>query len=133
MDRFKSRDVAERYDRRDRIDRMSGSRNAAGNAVPRGRFIAIGAIIALIFLGYIGYLFSMQIVDGYIYTNRAEQVTRRSVVVAAPRGNIYDRYVDTPIATNRESFAVDINPAEIDRGEIDQVFNRFNRATPPNG
>ena len=104
---------------------MSGLRSAAGHGVPRGRFVVIAVAIGLVFVIYIGYLFSLQIVDGYIYTLRAEQVTRRSVITAAPRGNIYDRHIDTPIATNRESFATDINPAEIEREQIDTLFSRL--------
>ncbi len=92
------------------------------NSIPPSRLVMVGAFIGLVFLVYVGTLFSMQIVDGYIYTLRAEQVTRRSSIVSAPRGNIYDRNVTTPIASNRESFAVDINPAEIPRSRIDDVF-----------
>ncbi|MFW5848279.1 MAG: penicillin-binding protein 2 [Spirochaetota bacterium] len=91
------------------------------------RLFVVGGAIAAAFLVYVGYLFSLQIVDGYIYALRAEEVTRRSTVIAAPRGNIYDRNVNTPIATNRESFAVDVNPAEIVRSEIDDVFARLAR------
>lgn len=100
---------------------MSLGRNR-NNSIPTLRLIVVGAVIGLVFFVYVGTLFSMQIVDGYIYALRAEQVTRRSTLIAAPRGNIYDRNVTTPIATNRESFAVDINPAEIPREQIDTVF-----------
>ena len=104
---------------------MNGGRGSGTNTVPRARLILAGAGIAIVFVIYLGYLFSLQVVDGYIYSLRAEEVRRRSVVIAAPRGNIYDRTVTTPIATNRESFAVDINPAEITRDEIDRVFSRL--------
>ena len=102
---------------------MNGS-SGGGNSIPVARLLVLGGIIGLVLLVYVGYLFSMQIVDGYIYSLRAEEVTRRSLIVTAPRGNIYDRTATTPIATNRESFAVDINPAEIPRDEIDDVFAR---------
>ena len=102
----------------------NGGTNTGGNSIPITRLLVVGGTIGVVFLAYIGYLFSLQIVDGYIYTLRAEEVTRRSIVVTAPRGDIYDRNVTTPIATNRESFAVDINPAEIPRSEIDTVFAR---------
>lgn len=102
----------------------NGAANSGGNSIPITRLLVVGGVIGVVFLVYVSYLFSMQIVDGYIYTLRAEEVTRRSIVVTAPRGDIYDRTVTTPIATNRESFAVDINPAEIPRSEIDGVFAR---------
>ncbi len=121
---------------------MNGGRSRS-NSIPRLRLIVVGSFIGLVFLVYVGTLFSMQIVDGYIYALRAEQVTRRSTLVSAPRGNIYDRNVTTPIATNRESFAVDINPAEIPRSRIDEVFahvaqllaipaEEIHRRIPPN-
>ena len=103
---------------------MNGNRKGRGNTIETYRLAVLGAMIAIIALVYIGNLFSMQVVDGYIYMLRAEQVTRRSVLVSAPRGNIYDRTVTTPVATNRESFAVDINPSEIPRSQIPDVFAR---------
>ena len=96
-----------------------------GHTVPRRRLYFVGGTILVVVLIYIGYLFSLQVVRGYIYSIRAEQVTRRSIVITAPRGQIYDRTTTTPVATSRESFAVDVNPAEIDRDEIDSVFSRL--------
>lgn len=103
---------------------MYGSRSTGGNSISMTRIVTLAGVFGMVFLLYIGYLFSLQVVDGYIYALRAEQVTRRSMIITAPRGNIYDRHMNTPIATNRESFAVDINPAEIPRGQIDEVFAR---------
>ncbi len=100
----------------------SGPRRDSGVSV--NRIIIVGGVIATVFVLYVIYLFSMQVVDGYIYTLRAEQQTRRSLVITAPRGNIFDRTASVPIATNRDSFAIDINPAEISRDELDLVFER---------
>lgn len=104
---------------------MDGSRNTGGNSIPISRLLVVGGTIGAVFVVYAIYLFSLQIVDGYIYALRAEEVTRRSVLVAAPRGNIYDRNVTTPVATNRESFAVDINPADVPRDQMDELFARL--------
>ncbi|MEE8440622.1 MAG: penicillin-binding protein 2, partial [Spirochaetia bacterium] len=93
--------------------------------MPRRRLYLFGGLIVVVSVGYLAYLFSLQVVRGYIYELRAEQVTRRSLVIAAPRGEIYDRNVETPIATSRESFAIDLNPAEIPRESIDDVFYRL--------
>jgi len=93
--------------------------------VPRWRFYVLAVVVAGLLLGYTAYLFSLQVVRGYIYELRAEEVTRRSVVVAAPRGYVYDRNLTTPVASSRESFAVDINPADIPREQIDDVFFRL--------
>ncbi len=67
----------------------------------------------------------MQVIDGYIYELRAEQVTQRSVVISAPRGEIFDRNADIPLVANRDSFAIEIVPAEIPRDQIDAVFARL--------
>lgn len=98
---------------------------SGGHTVPRRRLYLLGGVILVVVVGYVAYLFSLQVVRGYIYALRAEQVTRRSMVIAAPRGEIYDRNVSSPVATSRESFAVEINPAEIRRDEIDAVFARL--------
>ncbi|MFO8065479.1 MAG: penicillin-binding protein 2 [Spirochaetota bacterium] len=102
---------------------MSGF-SPRGGPAPRARIYAIAAIMIAVFVGYTAYLFSMQIVDNYIYTERADRVARRSVVLPAQRGEIYDRHYDTPVVTNTESFAVYVNPAEISSGQHEEIFNR---------
>ncbi len=104
---------------------VGGAPGGATHTVPRRRLYLFGGLIVVVSVGYLAYLFSLQVVRGYIYELRAEQVTRRSLVIAAPRGEIYDRNVETPIATSRESFAIDLNPAEIPRESIDDVFYRL--------
>ena len=84
---------------------IGGSSGGATHTVPKWRLYAVGILILASLLGYVAYLFSLQVVRGYIYELRAEQVTRRSMVIAAPRGFIYDRNMDTPVAASRESFA----------------------------
>lgn len=102
---------------------MSGF-SPRGGPVSRTRVMALGALFILVFTGYVGYLFSMQIVDTYVYSARAERVKRRSIVIPAQRGEIFDRNYDTPLVTNTDSFAVQINPAEIPAGQHADVFSR---------
>ena len=104
---------------------IGGASGASTHTVPRRRLYLVGAMIVVVSLGYLVYLFSLQVVRGYIYELRAEQVTRRSLVITAPRGDIFDRNAGTPVAASRESFAIDINPAEIPRDSIDEVFYRL--------
>ena len=104
---------------------ISGAAGSATHTVPKWRLYAVGVLILALLFGYVGYLFSLQVVRGYIYELRAEQVTRRSLLIAAPRGFIYDRNIGTPVAASRESFAVHINPAEVPRDQIDDVFYRL--------
>ncbi|NBF40984.1 MAG: penicillin-binding protein 2 [Spirochaetes bacterium] len=102
---------------------MSGF-SPRGGPVSRPRVLALGVLITALFIGYAGYLFSMQIVDNYIYSARAERVKRRAMVIPAQRGEIYDRNYDTPLVTNTDSFAVHVNPAEIPAGQHEETFAR---------
>ncbi len=95
--------------------------------VPRERILVLAALICVLVFVYLGYLFSLQIIDGYIYAMRAEQVTRRSTVIPAPRGQIYDRHYESPLVTNVDSFVVEVNPANIPRGSHEEVFERLAR------
>lgn len=95
------------------------------NSISPYRVYAVAVVFGLVILVYLGYLFSMQIIDGYIYTMRAEQVTRRSVVQPAQRGQIYDRNYDVPLATNVDSFAVTVNPANVPPDRMSDVLARL--------
>ncbi len=97
------------------------------NGISKGRVVAFGVVAIGLFFVYLSHLFSLQIVDGYLYTVRSEQVKRRSTVIPAPRGEIFDRHHDIPIATNTNSFAVEVNPAMIPRGQHAEVFARTAR------
>lgn len=103
---------------------MTGTGFRHDNA-SRMRVYVLGGIILLSFFGYLGYLFSMQIVDGYIYRVRAEETRRRTVVLPAQRGEIYDRNYDIPLATNRSSFAVSITPSDLPISRRDAVIARL--------
>ena len=70
----------------------------------------------LIFLAYSVRLFSMQILSGELYRSRAQDISRRTQVIPAQRGEIYDRNFNQPLAMNTDSFAVNITPAEVPRG-----------------
>ncbi len=74
---------------------------------------------------YVAHLFSLQIVRGYEFQNRATQVAQRVVPIRAQRGEIYDRNADVPIVMNIDSFAVDIIPAELPTDRADEVVRRL--------
>jgi penicillin-binding protein 2 len=82
-------------------------------------------IFILIFAVYTGRLFSMQILSGDVYRARAEDITRRTSIIPAQRGEIFDRSFSRPLALNTDSFAVSIAPAEVPRGEIDGIIERL--------
>ena len=67
----------------------------------------------------------MQIVNGYEYKEKAQQVALRSVAIPAQRGEIFDRHFDTPLVTNIDSFAIDLVPAEVPDGELNTVIKQL--------
>jgi penicillin-binding protein 2 len=79
-------------------------------------------IFILIFLIYGFRLFSMQILSGEMYRSRAQDISRRTTVLPAQRGEIYDRDFNLPLALNADSFAVSITPAEVPRDTIPELF-----------
>ncbi len=104
---------------------MAAFYSSGTSSVSRGRMAALLIFISMMFLLYVGYLFSLQIVDGYFYSMRSEQVTQRSSVIPAIRGQIFDRNYDEPLVVNVDSFSVYVNPFNVPRGEHDSVFDRL--------
>ncbi len=91
----------------------------------RVRLLVISAVVVLSVLVYSGHLFSLQLVDGSIYSLRAENIKRRSSTIPAQRGQIYDRHYDVPLAANVDSFALVVTPGEIPEGQHQDVLNRI--------
>ncbi|MCL2066084.1 MAG: penicillin-binding protein 2 [Treponema sp.] len=81
----------------------------------------------LIFVVYTFRLFSMQILSGELYRSRAQNISRRTTVIPAQRGEIYDRNFNQPLAMNRDSFAVSITPADVPRGEIGEIIDAVSK------
>ncbi|MDA3948946.1 MAG: penicillin-binding protein 2 [Spirochaeta sp.] len=92
--------------------------------ISKGRVIALAIVLGVVFLGYISHLFEMQVLDGYLYLNRAQQNASRSEPIFARRGRIFDRSGQTVLAANRTSFAVTIAPTEVPPGELDRTLIR---------
>jgi penicillin-binding protein 2 len=69
----------------------------------------------------------MQILSGEMYVARAQDIARRTTVIPAQRGEIYDRNFSRPLVLNADSFAVSITPAEVPRGEITDIISRVAR------
>ncbi|MDR2029673.1 MAG: penicillin-binding protein 2 [Treponema sp.] len=81
-------------------------------------------IFIFIFVIYTFRLFSMQILSGELYRSRAQDISRRTTVIPAQRGEIYDRNFNQPMVLNTDSFAVSITPAEVPQGEIQELITR---------
>jgi penicillin-binding protein 2 len=93
--------------------------------VSEKRIKILQIIFILIFVVYSGRLFAMQILSGDIYRARAEDITRRTSIIPAQRGEIFDRGFSRPLVLNADSFAVSVTPVEVPRGEIGGLVTRL--------
>ncbi|MDR2403159.1 MAG: penicillin-binding protein 2 [Spirochaetaceae bacterium] len=84
-------------------------------------------VFIVIFIAYSVRLFAMQILSGELYRSRAQDIARRTTIIPAQRGEIYDRNFDQPLVFNTDSFAVSITPAEVPQGEISGLIDRVAR------
>jgi penicillin-binding protein 2 len=99
-----------------------------GRSAPvRGRLLFLAAAAVVVFVILAGKLFTLQVVNRREYARRAEQVASRSETIEAPRGRVFDRRVDVPLATNFDSFAVDLVPGEVPADRFDQVLRDVSR------
>ena len=94
-------------------------------SIKKERLFFLVLIVCTVFAIYAGYLFSMQVTRWMEYQNRAWAVARRTSEVPALRGEIYDRNYDAPLASNVDSFAVFIVPAETDRQKLPQIISKL--------
>ena len=90
----------------------------SSEAVSHRRIRVLRIIFILLFLLYAVQLFSMQILSGEMYRSRAHNITLRTSVIPAQRGEIYDTNFDQPLAQNTNSFVVYITPAKIPQGKM---------------
>jgi penicillin-binding protein 2 len=99
----------------------------SGDPRPVQRIRIIALVFILIFVIYSLKLFSMQIMHGEVYRNRAESIARRVTIIPAQRGEIFDRTFTQPLVFNTDSFAVSITPAEVPEGTISDLIGRVAR------
>lgn len=81
--------------------------------------------VFFILIAYTYKLFSMQIIHGDQFKQKSQNISKRTTVIPAQRGEIFDREANTPMVLNIDSFAVDIVPGEVPRQEFDTVINRL--------
>ncbi|MDR2094444.1 MAG: penicillin-binding protein 2 [Treponema sp.] len=104
---------------------MSTSSIPQGEDRPSGRLKALKYIFIIIFCVYAFRLFNMQILNGQFYLDQAQNISRRTTIIPAQRGEIYDRSFSRPFAINADSFAVTIVPAEVERGTMSDLIERL--------
>ena len=71
----------------------------------RPRFQIMVMFVMILFLGLLGRLCQLQVLEGDHYTRRAERNFMNKVDVEAPRGRIYDS-AGNPLATNRQAYTL---------------------------
>ena len=91
------------------------------------RIFAIIIFALAIVIFYSAYLYSLQVIKGDVYKERASSVARRESVIPSLRGEIYDRNYDLQLVMNVDSFAVDIIPAELDYKRFDDIAERLSK------
>ena len=81
--------------------------------------------VFFILIAYTYKLFSMQIIHGDQFKQKSQNISKRTTLIPAQRGEIFDREANTPMVLNIDSFAVDIVPGEVPRQEFNTVINRL--------
>ena len=99
--------------------------SSQNNGQVKGKLIILAVFFSLFIMIYAGYLFSLQIIHGGEYRQKATAVAQRASVIPAQRGEIYDRHFDVPLVMNIPSFAVLITPALVPRDERESLYSRL--------
>lgn len=91
----------------------------------KGRYITIRVILSICAALIVGSLIKLQLVDGASYRETSDRRTTRSVVVQAPRGEIYDRY-GRAIVTNRSGYSVQIQSRrDMDNENLNRLIHNL--------
>ena len=80
-------------------------------------------LLVIVFVIFLGRLFGIQVLSGDVYRSRAQDISRRTYTIPTQRGEIYDRHYKEPLVINKDTFAVNITPAEVPRGSMDEVIS----------
>ena len=97
-------------------------RNKEGSSeVKKRKLFFLTILVVISFILYTYRLFSMQVISGSSYRKQSQEISQRTKVLPAKRGEIYDRNATLPIVVNTDSFAVDIIPGEIPIEKYDTV------------
>ncbi len=107
-------------------DQTEYSQGQGENQVQKTHTVITFSVFIIITIAvYLFKLFSMQIVEGSQYRRQSELISSNVKVIPANRGEIFDRNAILPIATNNDSWAIDITPAEIPPERFDSVLSRL--------
>ncbi len=88
--------------------------------------IAVLTVFSMLLFGILVInLFNLQVIHGEQYLNDFEQKITRSLVVNAPRGNIYDRN-GIPLAVNETVYAIKLDPSVTVKNINEVLLNLLN-------
>ena len=93
------------------------------------RYLTVYAVMALVFGFFLIRLFSLQVLDGKVYTARAEENRTTEISVPTSRGLIYDRN-GFVLARNVASYNVVITPATLpeDAGAVQNIYRQISES-----
>jgi penicillin-binding protein 2 len=105
---------------------MNSSANLNNN-VQVWRILVFGIAIAVVFLIYLGRLFSLQVLQSSDWVTQAEENRISKINLPTQRGIVFDRN-DYILAQNIPSYNVVIIPSELpdDDGEIQEIYRQLN-------
>src|SRR5260370_1962097 len=91
---------------------------AAGREAWRGRVLSLAAAVGVAFVGLVGQLWYLQVVEGVKLQEMSEKNRIRVRPVAAPRGILFDRN-GLALVDNRPAFTLSLIPREMeDRNSV---------------
>ena len=86
-------------------------------------------IIIFIVLGFMTFysirLLSLQIIDTYIYSNQADEISRRQQIIPTRRGEIFDRNFDQPLVTSVDSFVILLDLSAVPSQGLQALIGRL--------
>ena len=88
----------------------------------RPRILAIGALIGVLVLIYLIQIFALQVVEKAQFQSRATLFSQRTLPIPAPRGEIFDRNQDVPLASSHPAYTVRFVPGEVPAGQVPDVL-----------
>jgi penicillin-binding protein 2 len=89
------------------------------------RILIVGTIVFFVAAAYLLQLFILQVVQGSRYLSRATLFSQRSLVLPAPRGEIYDRNHDVPLASSRPAYVVRLVPGEVAHDQLPALLSQL--------
>ncbi|MCL1812052.1 MAG: penicillin-binding protein 2 [Treponema sp.] len=89
-----------------------------------GRLQLFRWLLIIFFMLYGIRLFTMQVMSGEVYRRMSLDIAKRTTILPARRGEIYDRNFTDPLVINDDTFAVTITPAEVPEGTMEDLITR---------